>query len=57
MAKIIEELVLLKVSKLFKDKEDTSDVLLADNEFLYSLEKTASDLLDDGITVEIKRGD
>jgi hypothetical protein len=57
MSKIVEELIVLKVSKLFKDKEDTSDVLLADNEFLYALERTASDLLGDDKLVEIKRGD
>lgn len=57
MSKTVEELIVLKVSKLFKDKEDTSDILLADNEFLYTLEKTASELLGDDIIVEIKRGD
>lgn len=49
MTKLIEEPVVLKVSKLFNDREDTSDVLLADNDFLYSLEKTASELLGDNI--------
>ena len=57
MAKIVEEIVILRVSKLLKNKEDTSDVLLADNEFLYSLEQVATELLGDGITVEIERGD
>lgn len=57
MAKIIEELVILRVSKLIKSKEDASDVLLANNEFLYSLEQVATELLGDGVTVEIERGD
>lgn len=57
MAKIVEEIVILRVSKLLKNKEDTSDVLLADNEFLNSLEQVATELLGDGITVEIERGD
>jgi hypothetical protein len=57
MAKIVEEIVILRVSKLLKNKEDTSDVLLADNEFLSSLEQVATELLGDGITVEIERGD
>jgi hypothetical protein len=57
MAKIVEEIVILRVSKLLKNKEDTSDILLADNEFLNSLEQVATELLGDGITVEIERGD
>jgi hypothetical protein len=57
MAKIVEEIVILRVSKLLKNKEDSSDVLLANNEFLYSLEQVATELLGDGITVEIERGD
>ena len=57
MAKIIEETVILRVSKLLKNKEDTSDILLADNEFLNSLEQVATELLGSGITVEIERGD
>jgi hypothetical protein len=57
MAKVVEEIVILRVSKLLKNKEDTSDVLLADNEFLNSLEQVATELLGDGITVEIERGD
>jgi hypothetical protein len=57
MAKIVEEIIILRVSKLLKNKEDTSDVLLADNEFLNSLEQVATELLGDGITVEIERGD
>ena len=57
MAKIVEEIVIVRVSKLLKNKEDTSDVLLADNEFLSSLEQVATELLGDGITVEIERGD
>jgi hypothetical protein len=57
VAKIIEELVILRVSKLIKSKEDASDVLLANNEFLYSLEQVATELLGDGVTVEIERGD
>jgi hypothetical protein len=57
MAKIVEEIVILRVSKLLKNKEDTSDVLLADNEFLNSLEQVATELLGDGITIEIERGD
>jgi hypothetical protein len=57
MAKIVEEIIILRVSKLLKNKEDSSDVLLANNEFLYSLEQVATELLGDGITVEIERGD
>jgi len=57
MAKVIEEIVILRVSKLLKNKEDTSDILLADNEFLNSLEQVATELLGSGITVEIERGD
>jgi hypothetical protein len=57
MAKIVEEIIILRVSKLLKNKEDSSDVLLANNEFLYSLEQVATELLGDEITVEIERGD
>jgi hypothetical protein len=47
----------IEKNKLLKNKEDTSDVLLADNEFLNSLEQVATELLGDGITIEIERGD
>jgi hypothetical protein len=57
MAKIVEEIIILRLTKLLKNKEDTTDVLLANNEFLYSLEQVATELLGDGITVEIERGD
>jgi hypothetical protein len=56
MAKIVEEIVILRVTKLLKNKEDTTDVLLANNEFLYSLEQVATELLGDGTVVEIERG-
>ena len=56
MAKIVEEIIILRVTKLLKNKEDTTDVLLANNEFLYSLEQVATELLGDGTVVEIERG-
>ena len=56
MAKIQQDVVVLKVSKIVKDKE-TDDFLIADMEFLKSLEQVAQELLGDSVVVEIERID
>lgn len=56
MAKIQQDVVVLKVSKIVKDRE-TDDFLIADMEFLKSLEQVAQELLGDSVVVEIERID
>ena len=54
MAKLHEELVVLKLSKLVKEKDDGS-TSLADDEICGSLEQVVQELLGDSIIVEIER--
>lgn len=56
MAKIQQDIVVIKVSKIVRDKE-SDDFLIADMEFLKSLEQVAQELLGDGVVVEIERID
>ena len=56
MAKIQQDVIVLKVSKIVKDKE-TDDFLIADMEFLKSLEQVAQELLGESVVVEIERID
>ena len=54
MAKLHEEVIVLKLSKLVKDKSQ-EDIYLADNEFCSNIEQVAQELLGDNIIVEVER--
>jgi hypothetical protein len=54
MAKLHEEVVVLKLSKLVKEK-NSEEVYLADNEFCSSIEEVAQQLLGENIIVEVER--
>lgn len=56
MAKIQQDLIVIKVSKIVKDKEP-DDFLIADMEFLKSLEQVAQELLGESVVIEIERID
>ncbi len=56
MAKIQQDIVVLKLSKIVKDKE-SDDFLIADSEFMKSLEQVSQELLGDSVVVEIERID
>lgn len=53
MAKLHEEVLVIKVSKLLKDSEDTSELL--NNEVLQSLEAVVQELAGANTLVEIER--
>lgn len=54
MAKLYEETVVLKLSKLVKEN-NTEEVYMADNEFCSSIEEVAQQLLGSAIIVEVVR--
>jgi hypothetical protein len=54
MAKLHEEVVVLKLSKLVKER-DAGEVYLADNEFCSAIEQVAQELAGEGVVVEIER--
>lgn len=54
MAKIHEEVLVLKLSKIIKDKNQ-EDVYLADTDFCSSVEQVVQELLGDSIVVELER--
>jgi hypothetical protein len=54
MAKIAEEIVVIKLSKLVKDSEADS-VQLITAETLANLEAVAQELVGDGVVVEIEK--
>lgn len=56
MAKIQQDIVVLKLSKIVKDKE-SDDFLIADSEFMKSLEQVSQELLGESVVVEIERID
>jgi hypothetical protein len=53
MAKLHEEVVVLKISKLLKDKDEAPT--LADAEVLTALEQVAAELLGGGVMIEFER--
>lgn len=53
MAKIIEDVVVIKFSKLVK--ENQSDVSLANSEIEAALEQVAQELVGDGVVVEVEK--
>jgi hypothetical protein len=56
MAKIQQDLLIIKLSKIVKDKE-TDNFVIADDEFLKSLEQVAQELIGETAIVEIERID
>jgi hypothetical protein len=54
MAKIYEEVVVIKLSKLIKEKEQGSE-LVATNEICEALQSVAEELLGSGVVVEVER--
>jgi hypothetical protein len=53
MAKLHEEVLVIKVSKLLKDSENTTEIV--SNEVLHSLEAVVEELAGAGTLVEIER--
>jgi hypothetical protein len=54
MAKIHEEIVVIKLTKLVKER-DTGEQFIATNELCEALQTVAQELVDAGIMVEIER--
>lgn len=52
MAKIVEDVVLIKLSKIVKDN-DKDSANVANQEILAALEQVAQELAGDGIVVEV----
>jgi hypothetical protein len=52
MAKIVEEVVIIKLSKLVKDGVDTGIVT---NDLQSALEQVAQELVGDGVVVEVEK--
>ena len=55
MAQMQEEVVLIRLTKVVKNKEHDEDFLLANNEILNSIEDIVQELLGESIIVEIER--
>jgi len=56
MAKIQQDVIVLKLSKIVKDSE-SDDFLIADHELLKSFEQVIQELVDANVLVEIERID
>lgn len=54
MAKILEEVILIKLSKIVKDSADV-DVTIADDTVLAALEQVSQELVGDSIVVEVEK--
>ena len=54
MAKIHEEVVVIKLSKLIKDKDEDTG-LVASNDICEALQSVAEELLGSGVVVEVER--
>lgn len=54
MAKIHEEVVVIKLSKLIKDK-DSDEQYIATNDVCDALQSVAEELLGSGVIVEVER--
>lgn len=55
MAKIHEEIVVIKLSKLIKEKDDGEQVFLATNDLCEALQSVVEELLGSGVVVEVER--
>lgn len=53
MAKIVEEVIIIKVSKLVKDSADGSSIV--SDETIAGLEAVAQELVGDGAVVEVEK--
>jgi hypothetical protein len=53
MAKMIEEVIVIKLSKLVKDSDLTDTI--ADNDVCSALEQVAQELAGNGVLVEVER--
>ena len=51
MAKIIEELVIVKLSKMVRD--DSDDQNLLDNKTINNIEQVVQEIVGDGVVIEI----
>lgn len=54
MAKIHEEVVIIKLSKLVRD-QDNAESYMATNEICEALQSVAEELLGSGVVVEVER--
>lgn len=54
MAKIHEEVVVIKLSKLIKDRDENAE-LVATNDICDALQSVAEELLGSGVVVEVVR--
>jgi hypothetical protein len=54
MAKIYEEIVVIKLSKLVKEKDKSSE-LVATDDICNALQSVAEELLGGGVVVEVER--
>ena len=54
MAKIHEEVVVIKLSKLVKEKDDSPE-MVATNDICDALQSVAEELLGSGVVVEVER--
>lgn len=54
MAKIHEEVVIIKLSKLVKDDHAAPDAALASADTVAALEQVAQELVDKGVVVEVE---
>lgn len=55
MAKIYEEVVVIKLSKLVKNENDIEQGSLASDDVVAALEQVAQELIGDGAIVEVER--
>ena len=54
MAKMLEEIIVIKLSKLVKDNDDTTDTI-ADGDVIAALEQVAQELAGNGVFVEVEK--
>ena len=54
MAKIVEDVIVIKFSKIVKDRGE-QDVVVVDNDNVQALEQVAQELVGDGVVVEVER--
>jgi hypothetical protein len=56
MAKIIEEIVLIKFSKIVKDNDaETTEANITNSEIISALEQVSQELVGDSVVVEVER--
>ena len=55
MAKIHEEVVVIKLSKLVKEKNDGEQVLLATTDLCEALQSVVEELMGSGVVAEVER--